>query len=84
MFSPEISPPKAVTIPMIIPTVVPADTPTAIPVITPVDTPITELAETRSKDILIEPVQTKTQSVSIPEASKKEMEEILKIILDMS
>ena len=48
--------------------------------ITPVDTPITESAETRGKDILIEHVQTKAHSESIPEASKKEMEEILKII----
>ena len=80
MFSPEIAPPKDVTGPMIIPTFVPVDTTTTVPVITPADTPITESTETRGKDILIEPVQTKAQSISIPEASKKDMEEILKII----
>ena len=40
----------------------------------------TESAETRGKDILVEPVQTKAHSESIPEVSKKEMEEILKMI----
>ena len=80
MFSPEISPPKVVTGPVIIPAFVPADTTTTVPVITPTDTPITESTETRGKDILVEPVRTKAQSVSIPEVYKKEMEEIFKII----
>ena len=62
VFSPEISPPKAVIIPVIIPNVVPADTTTTIPVITPVATPITESAETWGKDILVEHVQTKAHS----------------------
>ena len=65
---------------MIISTVVPADTTTVIPLMTPVTTLTTESAKTRGKDILIEPVQTKAHSESISEASKKEMEEILKII----
>ena len=69
MFSPEISPLKVVTFPVIIPTIVPADATTAIPVITPVDAPITESAETRGKDILIKHVQTKAHSESIPKAS---------------
>ena len=56
VFSPEISPPKAVTILVIIPTTVPAYTTTAIPMITPVITPIIESAETRGKHILVEPV----------------------------
>ena len=77
VFSLAISPPKAVTIPMIIPTVVPANITTAILMITPISTPITE---TQGKELLIEPVQTKAHSESIPEASKNEMGEILKII----
>ena len=39
-----------------------------------------ELTETRGKIILIEPVQTKAQSLAIPETFRKEIEEILKII----
>ena len=77
MFSPKISPPKTVTGPVIIPAFVPT---TTIPVVTPADTPITESTETRGKGILVEPVQMKAQTISIPEASKKDMEEILKII----
>ena len=52
VFSPEISPPKTATRPVIIPAVVPPKTTTVIPVITPVDPPITESVETRGKDIL--------------------------------
>ena len=48
--------------------------------ISPVATPIIESAETWGKEILVEPVQKKAHSESIPEVSKKEMEEILKII----
>ena len=66
VFSPEISPPKDVTGPVIIPAFVPADTTTTIPVITPADTRITELTKTRGKDILVEPFWMKAQSVSIP------------------
>ena len=65
---------------MIIPALIPPKTTTAIPVITPVGPPITESAETRGKEILLDLVLTKANSVTLPEASKKEMEEILKII----
>ena len=80
VFSPEIAPSKTVTALVIIPAFVPVDITTTVPVITSADTPITESTETRGKDILVEPVQTKSQSVSILEAFKKEMEELLKII----
>ena len=40
----------------------------------------TESAETRSKEVLVEPVWMKAHREFIPEASKKEMEEVLKII----
>ena len=79
VFSPEISPLKAVTGPVIIPAFVPTNT-TIVPVVTPADTPITESTETRGKDILVETFQKKAQSVSILEDSKKKMEEILNII----
>ena len=65
VFSPDISPPKVVTSPMIIPTFILADTTIPIPVNTPVATPITESAENRGKDVLIEHVQTKARSESI-------------------
>ena len=80
MFSSEISPPKSVTTPVIIPVAAPANTTTATPVVSPVATLVTESAETQGKEILVEPVQTKAHSESILEVSKKEMEEILKII----
>ena len=68
--------------------VIPISTPTDTPVITPGATPTvilvvipaTESAETRGKEILVEPVQTKAHKEVIPEGFKKEMEEILKII----
>ena len=65
---------------MITHTSVPVDTTIIIPMVTPTDTPTTESTETRGKGILVAPAQMKAQSISIPEASKKEMEEILKII----
>ena len=80
VFSLEISPLKTVTGPVIIPAFVPVDTTTTVPMVTPTDTPTAESIETRGKGILVEPVWMKAQSLSIPEASKKEMEEILKII----
>ena len=46
-------------------------------VIIPTNTPA---AETRGKSIQVEPFRTKAQSLTIPKTSKKEMEEILKII----
>ena len=80
VFSPEIAPLKTITSPVIIPVSVSVDTTTTIPMVTPTDTPTTESIETQGKGILVEPVRMKAQSVSIPEASQKEMEEILKII----
>ena len=96
IFSPEIAPPKAISGPVIIhvvvappkvvpnPAIISANTPVdktiTILVITPTDIPAAESTETRGKSILIEPVRTKAQSLAIPETSRKEMEEILKII----
>ena len=73
VFSPEIAPPKVVTGPVIIPAFVPADITTTVPVVTPADTPIVESTEIQGKNILVEPIRTKAQSISIPEASKKEI-----------
>ena len=64
---------------MIIPAFVSVDTTTTVPMVTPTDTPTPESTETRGKGILVEPVRMKAQLVSILEASKKEMEEILKL-----
>ena len=96
IFSPEIAPPKAVSGPVIIPiivappkaipspTIISTNTPTdkavTTPVITPTDTHAAKLTETQRKGVLVESVKTKTQSLAIPETSRKEMEEILKII----
>ena len=79
MFSPEIAPLKTITSPVVIPDFVPVDT-TTVPMVTPTDTLTAESTETRGKGILVELVQMKAQSVSIPEASQNGMEEILKII----
>ena len=91
IFSLEIAPPKAVSGPVIIhvaapkvdpiPIIISTSTPINEAVITPVIIPTnTPAAETRGKSILVEPVRTKAQSLTVPETSKKEMEEILKII----
>ena len=76
IFSPEISPLKAVSGPVIIhvvappkavpgPTIISNNTPiekdVTTHVIIPTDTLATELTETRGKGVLIEPVWTKTQ-----------------------
>ena len=61
---------------MIIPDVTPASTPIATPTIIPT----TESTETQGKEVLFEPVQMKALAYVIPEVSKKEIEEILKII----
>ena len=83
IFSPEISPPKAVFGPVAIPKI------TSVPVIIPASVltdkdntiPIpTSTAENKGKNVQEEPVRTKAQSLAIPETSKKEMEEILRII----
>ena len=91
IFSPEIAPPKAVAGPVIMPVAVPKVT--YVPIIISASTPIDEAvktlviiptntaaAETRGKNIQVELVRTKAQSLTIPETSKKEMEEVLKII----
>ena len=87
IFSPEIAPPKAVFGPVAAPKVtfvpinISASTPTdkddTTLVVIPTNTPT---AEIRGKSIQEESVQTKAQPLTIPETSKKEMEEILRII----
>ena len=57
-----------------------AATPTSTPISTPTIIPATESVETRGKEVLVEPVRMKAHPEVIPEASKKEMEDILKII----
>ena len=87
IFSPEISPPKAVFGPVVVPKVtsipiiISASAPTGkndtVPAVIPTNTSI---VEPRGKSIQEEPVRTKAQPLTIPETSKKEMEEILRII----
>ena len=83
IFSPKISP-KIVATPLVIhvttPTATPVITPVATPTVIPVVIPATESAETRDKEVLVEPIRMKAHKEVIPEASKREMEEILKII----
>ena len=87
IFSPEIAPPKAVFGPVAPPRV------TSTPIIISASTPIIEedttpiviptnnaAADVRGKGIQEEPIRTKAQPLIIPETSKKEMEEILRII----
>ena len=76
LFSPEISPP-IVHKPVIIPS---ASTSTTVPVPTLVITPVAEPSETRGKEIIGEPARTEAPRKIVVEASKKEIEEILKII----
>ena len=78
--------------PIVIPTVAPTNTPDISPVptlvstpatilvLTPVITPATEPSGTRGKEIIGEPAQTETPKKIFVEASKQEIEEILKII----
>ena len=95
IFSLEIAPPKAVSRPVFIPVVAPPkvipgpiiisvntliDKVVTTPVIILTDTPTAELTEARGKGVMVEPVRTKAQSLVFLETSKKEMEEILKII----
>ena len=75
LFSPEISPPtvhKLIVIPS-------ASTSTTVPVPTPIITPVTNPSGTRGKETIGEPAQTEAPK-KIIEASKQEIEEILKII----
>ena len=64
--------------------IIPATAPVSIPIATPTAShaviPTTESAETRGKEVLVVTVRTKVHPEVIVEASKKEMEEILKII----
>ena len=79
IFSPEISL-KTVATPFIIPTATPISTPIATPTVIPDVIPATESADTWGKEVLVEPVRTKAHKEAVSEVSKKEMEEILKII----
>ena len=66
--------PKITSAPVIVPASVPTnkeDNTIPIP---------TSIAENKGKDVQEEPVLMKGQSLVIPETSKKEMEEILRII----
>ena len=65
---------------VIVPIAIPRNIPIATSAVIPVITPATESAKTRGKEILVEPVRTKVHPKVISEASKKDMEEILKII----
>ena len=67
--------PKVTSVP--IPASAPIDKDEITYAVIPTNTPTTE---TRGKSIQEEPVRTKAQPLTIPETSKKEMEEILKII----
>ena len=75
-----MAPPKAIPSSTIISANTPVDKVVTIPVITPTDIPAAESTVTQGKGILVEPVRTKAQSLVVPETSRKEMEEILKII----
>ena len=87
IFSPEIAHPKAVfgpvdvpkvtSIPIIISASAPNDKDDTIPAFIPTNT---STSETQGKNIQEEHVRTKAQLLTIPEASKKEMEDILRII----
>ena len=72
-----ISPPSARR-PVVI---TPASVPAAIPVQIPILTPVVESSDARGKGIIIDvPAQTEALKTITVEASKQEMEEILKII----
>ena len=75
VFSPEISPKTIAT-----PVIILATDPVSIPIDTLVDSPtIIPATETRGKEVLFEHVETKAHPEVIPEAYRKEIEEILKI-----
>ena len=87
IFSPKIAPPKAVFRPVAVPKVtsipmtISASPPTGKDDTTPVVIPTnTSTADVRGKGIQEEHVRTKAQPLTIHETSKKEMEEILRII----
>ena len=72
-----VAAPKVTSVPIIISASAPIDEAVTTPVSIPNHTPA---VETQGKSILVEPVQMKAKSLTIPETSKKEMKEILKII----
>ena len=72
--------PKVTPTPIIISNNTPIDKAVTTLVIILTDTPAAELTEGRGKGVMVELVRTKAQSLTIPETSKNEMEEILKII----
>ena len=76
LFSPDIAPPT-VQKPVFI---TPSSVPVTIPVQVPILTPIAESSDARGKGITSEPSQTEALKTITIEASKQEMEEILKII----
>ena len=76
---PEISP-KTVTKPIIISSSAPASTSVTIPVPTPAVTPADKSSGTRGKEVIGEPARTEAPRKIVMEASKQEIEEILKII----
>ena len=87
IFSPEITPPKVIFRPVAAPKV--TSTPIIIPASTPINeedrTPVviptnTSVVDVWGKGIQEESVRTKAQPLTIPETSKMEMEEILRII----
>ena len=69
--------PKITSVPIIISASAPTDKDDTTPAVIPTNT---STAEIRGKSIQEEPVRTKAQPLTIPETSKKEMEEILRII----
>ena len=72
-----VAAPKVTSIPIIISVSAPIDEVVTTPIVIPTNTPT---AEIRGKNIQVEHVRTKAQPLTIPETSKKEMEEILRII----
>ena len=79
VFSPKISP-KTVNRPVVISSATPTGTSTTTPVLTPIITPSVESSGTRGKEVIGEPAWTEAPRKIVIEASKKEIEEILKII----
>ena len=87
IFSPKIAPPKAVfgpvaaskviSVPIIISASAPIDKDDTTPAVIPTNTPTAKIL---GKSIQEEPVRMKAQPLTILETSKKEMEEILRII----
>ena len=76
LFSPEISPPT-VRKPVAIPS---ASTSATVPIHIPIITPFAEPSNTRGKEVIGEPARTEAPKKVIVETSRKEIEEILKII----